>query len=183
MAPGVEVAQINSNKWAVSIRGFNGLYANKLLVLIDGRSVYNRLFSGVLWDAQDLMLEDIDRIEVIRGPGAAMWGANAVNGVINIVTKTRPTRRAGSSASAAATPIDREPSATAGPLGAARYRLYAQWTSRAESLIAPGRAPTMRPRASRRAFAPTGPRGLARSWWTAASRQAGCARSGPTSTR
>ena len=88
LAPGVDVAQINSNKWAVSVRGFNALYANKLLVLIDGRSVYNRIFSGVLWDAEDLMLDDIDRIEVIRGPGAAIWGANAVNGVINIVTRT-----------------------------------------------------------------------------------------------
>ncbi len=101
LAPGVDVAQINSNKWAVSVRGFNGLYANKLLVLVDGRSVYNRIFSGVFWDTEDLMLDDIDRIEVIRGPGAAMWGANAVNGVINIVTKaagrhagrTRPRRR------------------------------------------------------------------------------------------
>ncbi|HMB79991.1 MAG TPA: TonB-dependent receptor plug domain-containing protein, partial [Vicinamibacterales bacterium] len=88
LAPGVDVAQINGNKWAVSVRGFNGLYANKLLVLVDGRSVYNRIFSGVLWDAEDVMLDDVDRIEVIRGPGAALWGANAVNGVINIVTKT-----------------------------------------------------------------------------------------------
>ena len=87
LVPGVQVAQINSNKWAVSVRGFNALFSNKLLVLVDGRSVYNRIFSGVLWDTEDLMLEDIDRIEVIRGPGAAMWGANAVNGVINIVTK------------------------------------------------------------------------------------------------
>src|ERR1700694_5253087 len=87
LVPGVEVAQINSNKWAVSVRGFNALYANKLLVLVDGRSVYNRIFSGVLWDTEDLLLDDIDRIEVIRGPGAAMWGANAVNAVINIVTK------------------------------------------------------------------------------------------------
>src|SRR5471030_2740609 len=87
LAPGVDVAQINSNKWAVSVRGFNALYANKLLVLIDGRSIYNRIFSGVLWDTEDLMIDDIDRIEVIRGPGAAMWGANAVNGVINIITK------------------------------------------------------------------------------------------------
>src|SRR6185295_16777427 len=86
LAPGVDVAQINANKWAVSVRGFNQLYANKLLVLVDGRSVYNRIFSGVFWDAQNLMLDDVDRIEVIRGPGAAMWGANAVNGVINIVT-------------------------------------------------------------------------------------------------
>jgi len=87
MAPGVEVAQIDANKWAVSIRGFNDQYANKLLVLMDGRSVYTPLFAGVYWDVQDTMLEDIDRIEVIRGPGATLWGANAVNGVINIITK------------------------------------------------------------------------------------------------
>src|ERR1700732_2767838 len=68
LVPGVDVAQINSNKWAVSVRGFNAIYANKLLVLVDGRSVYNRIFSGVTWDAEDLMLDDIDRIEVIRGP-------------------------------------------------------------------------------------------------------------------
>src|ERR1700737_453701 len=79
LVPGVQVAQINSNKWAVSVRGFNDLYSKKLLVLVDGRTVYNRLFSGVLWDTEDIMIEDIDRIEVIRGPGAAVWGANAVN--------------------------------------------------------------------------------------------------------
>ena len=84
---------MNSSIWAVSIRGFNDLFSNKLLVLIDGRSIYTRVFSGVFWDAEDLVLEDIDRIEVIRGPGGAVWGANAVNGVINIVTKTaRDTR-------------------------------------------------------------------------------------------
>lgn len=87
MAPGVEVAQIDANKWAVSIRGFNDQYANKLLVLMDGRSVYTPSFAGVYWDVQDTMLEDVDRIEVIRGPGATLWGANAVNGVINIITK------------------------------------------------------------------------------------------------
>lgn len=87
MAPGVDVAQIDANKWAVSIRGFNDQYANKLLVLMDGRSVYTPLFAGVYWDVQDTLLEDIDRIEVIRGPGATLWGANAVNGVINIITK------------------------------------------------------------------------------------------------
>ncbi len=88
MAPGIEVARINSNKWAVSARGFNGAFANKLLVLIDGRSVYSPAFSGVYWDAQDVLMEDVERIEVIRGPGASLWGANAVNGVINIITKT-----------------------------------------------------------------------------------------------
>src|SRR2546427_8458859 len=88
MAPGIEVARIDENKWAISARGFNGRFANKLLVLIDGRSVYTPLFSGVYWDVQDTLLEDIDRIEVIRGPGATLWGANAVNGVINITTKS-----------------------------------------------------------------------------------------------
>lgn len=87
MAPGVDVARISSSRWAVTTRGFNGGFANKLLVLIDGRSVYTPIFSGVYWDAQDVMLEDVDRIEVIRGPSATLWGANAVNGVINIITK------------------------------------------------------------------------------------------------
>ena len=87
MAPGVEVARVDAHTWAISARGFNDYFANKLLVLQDGRSVYTPLFSGVYWDAQDTLLEDVDRIEVIRGPGAALWGANAVNGVINIITK------------------------------------------------------------------------------------------------
>lgn len=87
LAPGIEVAQINANSWSITARGFNGRYANKLLVLMDGRTVYTPLFSGVFWNLQDTLLEDIERIEVIRGPGAVMWGANAVNGVINIITK------------------------------------------------------------------------------------------------
>ena len=87
LAPGVEVARIANNRWAVSIRGFNGRFANKLLVLKDGRSVYSPLFSGVFWEAEDAILSDIERIEVIRGPGAAMWGSNAVNGVINIISR------------------------------------------------------------------------------------------------
>ncbi|HKQ30610.1 MAG TPA: TonB-dependent receptor, partial [Burkholderiales bacterium] len=94
LIPGVQVARIDGNKWGVSIRGFLGLagggnarLANKLLVLVDGRSIYDPLFGGTFWEAQDRMLSDIDRIEVIRGPGGALWGTNAVNGVINIVTK------------------------------------------------------------------------------------------------
>ena len=87
MVPGLEVAHIDANKWAISARGFNGRFANKLLVLIDGRTIYSQLFSGVYWDVQDVMLEDIERIEVIRGPGGTVWGANAVNGVINILTR------------------------------------------------------------------------------------------------
>ncbi len=92
MVPGLHVAGIDASSWGVCSRGFNGYFSNKLLVLIDGRTVYNPLFSGVWWDVQDVMMEDIDRIEVIRGPGATLWGANAVNGVINIITRhTRET--------------------------------------------------------------------------------------------
>ncbi len=87
MAPGVVVSRIDASKWAIGIRGFNGRSANKLQVLMDGRSVYNPIFSGVQWEQQDTLMEDIERIEVIRGPSAAGWGANAVNGVINIITK------------------------------------------------------------------------------------------------
>ena len=87
MVPGLDVAQINGSTWAISSRGFNDQVANKLLVLIDGRTVYSPLFNGVYWDAQEVPLEEIERIEIIRGPGASIWGANAVNGVINIITK------------------------------------------------------------------------------------------------
>jgi len=87
MVPGVHVAKIDSNRWAISARGFNGIYAGKLLVLIDGRSVYTPLYSGVYWDVQDVLLEDVERIEVTKGPGGTLWGANAVNGIINIITK------------------------------------------------------------------------------------------------
>jgi len=89
MAPGLDVAQIDNNQWAVSARGFNAQFSNKLLVLVDGRSVYQASTSGVYWDEQDIPVrQDIDRIEIIRGPGATLWGANAVNGVINIITKS-----------------------------------------------------------------------------------------------
>ncbi len=88
LAPGVQVAAIGSNKWAISIRGQADRFANKLLVLVDGRSVYSPMFSGVVWEALDIPLENIARIEVIRGPGASIWGANAVNGVINIITQS-----------------------------------------------------------------------------------------------
>jgi iron complex outermembrane receptor protein len=87
LVPGLHVARVEASKWAISSRGFNNLYANKLLVLMDGRSVYTPSFGGVYWNAQDMVLEDMERIEVIRGPGATLWGANAVNGVINIISK------------------------------------------------------------------------------------------------
>ncbi|MGV7222390.1 MAG: TonB-dependent receptor plug domain-containing protein [Nitrospinales bacterium] len=87
MAPGMQVARISSNIWAITTRGFNTRFASNLLILIDGRSVYQIVTSGVDWDRVDVVLEDVDRIEVIRGPGGTLWGANAVNGVINIITK------------------------------------------------------------------------------------------------
>ena len=87
LLPGVNVAQIDSSEWAIGVRGFQGKLSRSVLVLIDGRTVYTPLFAGVYWDMQDVMIEDIDRIELIRGPGGTIWGSNAVNGVINIITK------------------------------------------------------------------------------------------------
>lgn len=128
MAPGLQVAQLTANKWIVSARGFADLFANKLLVLVDGRSVYTPLFSGVFWEFQDMLMEDIERIEVIRGPGAALWGANAVNGVINIITK--PADRTVGTLVTAATGT-RYPLATGARVGdrigdKGSYRLYAK---------------------------------------------------------
>jgi len=88
LAPGVQVPRIDGDHWSISIRGFAGQFAKSLLVLIDGRSVYTPLYAGVYWDVQNVMMEDVERIEVIRGPGGTIWGANAVNGVINISTKS-----------------------------------------------------------------------------------------------
>jgi len=95
LAPGVQVARLSSGSWAVGIRGFNDEYSNKLLVLVDGRSAYNVFYTGVFWDTLNLPVDDIERIEVIRGPGAAMWGTNAVNGVINIITKSAKSTHGG----------------------------------------------------------------------------------------
>ena len=86
LAANLNVARIDPAQYAISARGFNNAVGNKLLVLIDGRTVYTPLFSGVFWEQQDVMLEDVERIEVISGPGAVLWGANAVNGVINVIT-------------------------------------------------------------------------------------------------
>ncbi len=87
MVPGMDVAQIDANTWAISARGFNARFGNELFVMVDGRSMYTPSFGGVYWEALDIPLEDIERIEVIRGPGGSIWGTNAVNGVINIITK------------------------------------------------------------------------------------------------
>jgi iron complex outermembrane receptor protein len=96
MVPGMDVSQINANTWAISARGFNEEFSDKLLVMIDGRSVYTPTFAGVFWDSLDLPLADIERIEVIRGPGGSLWGANAVNGVINVITKSAGATQGGS---------------------------------------------------------------------------------------
>ncbi|MFK7829527.1 MAG: TonB-dependent receptor plug domain-containing protein [Congregibacter sp.] len=132
MAPGIEVAQVDANKWAVSARGFQNRFANKLLVLMDGRTLYSPLFSGVFWDAQDTLIEDIERIEVIRGPGATLWGSNAVNGVINIITRDSR-RSSGTLLSVGAG--NQEPGKVSvrhgGALGdAGHYRIYAKHFSR-----------------------------------------------------
>lgn len=139
MVPGVQVARTDSNSWAISIRGFNNGLANKLLVLIDGRTIYNPLFGGVLWEAHNLMLEDIERIEVVRGPGGTLWGANAVNGVINIISKhTRDTQ--GNLTSAAygneeKGTLSTRQSGSFGDGGA--YRVYAKVFKQDESLKPP----------------------------------------------
>ena len=139
LAPGVQVSQVNANKWAVSIRGFNDMFANKLLVLIDGRSVYNRAFGGVFWDGQDVPLRDIDRIEIIRGPGGAMWGANAVNGVINVITRSAvDTQGVSLDLSAGTFERDRASLRYGGMAGRAAYRLFSQWSGYADAENAAG---------------------------------------------
>jgi iron complex outermembrane receptor protein len=142
LVPGVQVAQINSSKWAVSVRGFNGLYSNKLLVLVDGRSVYNPLFSTAMWDTEDLMLDDVDRIEVIRGPGGAVWGANAVNGVINILTRTAA-ETSGLLVRAGAGTFERSSTAVryGGTIANGAYRVYTQLTNHGDSDLPSQAAP------------------------------------------
>lgn len=140
LADNLEVAQISSNDWAISARGFNANLANKLLVLIDGRAIYTPLYGGVLWNVQDYPLADIDRIEVISGPGGTLWGANAVNGVINIITKSA-TQTQGAYAQVSAGNVLEEQ-------GVARYgwelannvymRVYGKYTGRGDELTEAG---------------------------------------------
>jgi iron complex outermembrane receptor protein len=139
LAPNLIVARADANQYAISARGFNNVLANKLLVLIDGRTVYTPLFSGVFWEAQDTLLEDIERIEVISGPGAALWGANAVNGVINIITRTAARTR-GTLATIVGGNLESGARARYG--GAAGdggdYRVYAKYFHRTNSELASG---------------------------------------------
>jgi iron complex outermembrane recepter protein len=139
LAPNLQVASLNAAQYAISARGFNNAIGNKLLVLIDGRTVYSPLFSGVFWDANDVVLEDIDRIEVISGPGGTLWGANAVNGVINVIT-----RPAAATQGAAATLVRSgsggyETARWGGQLGdAGHYRIYALTMDHADTRRADG---------------------------------------------
>lgn len=140
LAPGVEVARINSSRWSVTIRGFAGTYSNKLLVLVDGRSIYTPLFSGVNWEVEGPPLDEISQIEIVRGPGGSLWGANAVNGVINILTKhTKETE--GGLVTLTAGNKERAIASVryAGQLGEqARYRLYGQFAERDGLVTATG---------------------------------------------
>ncbi len=130
MVPGLEVAQVDSSSWAVTSRGSNGVYANKLLVLMDGRTLYTPLYSGVYWDLQDTDLSSIDRIEVIRGPGATMWGSNAVNGVINIITSKASATKGGAVDLVAGTIRDEATASYGGSLGEADYRAFVKYFDR-----------------------------------------------------
>jgi iron complex outermembrane receptor protein len=139
MAPGVEVARINGNRWAVTIRGFNSAYANKVLVLIDGRSVYSGTYSGVIWDQVSMPVEEIERIEVIRGPGGSVWGANAVNGVINIVTKPSQDTKGGMVVVGVGSSVSTDDTVRyGGDLGrSGSYRVFGRY-SRTADFYAPG---------------------------------------------
>ncbi len=141
LAPNLQVAQTGARSWAISARGFNAPFSNKLLVLMDGRTVYSPLFSGVFWDVQDTVLEDVDRIEVISGPGATLWGANAVNGIINIVTKDASETQ-GMLLSAGGGNEERAFGSIryGGGDGEKHYRVYAKYFDRDDALLADGAA-------------------------------------------
>ncbi|HEY0747781.1 MAG TPA: TonB-dependent receptor [Steroidobacteraceae bacterium] len=142
LADNLQVAQKNSHDWAISARGFNTSLGNKLLVMIDGRTVYTPLYSGVFWDAQDYLLEDIERIEVISGPGGALWGANAVNGVINIITKSaKDTQGVYAEAGRGSQPREFGGVRYGGALGAdTQFRAYAKYFDRGDEVLANGNA-------------------------------------------
>jgi iron complex outermembrane receptor protein len=139
LAPGTNVSRINANKWGVSTRGFNDLYSNKLLVLIDGRAVYRPLFAGVYWQSVDYPLGDLDRIEVVRGPGATLWGANAVNGVINITSKDASQTQGWSVGARAGTDDSFASARYGGKLDEETfYRVYGKYRHTAEGALVDG---------------------------------------------
>jgi iron complex outermembrane receptor protein len=140
LADNLEVAQINAHDWAISARGFNADLANKLLVLIDGRAVYTPLYGGVLWNVQDYPLSDIDRIEVISGPGGTLWGANAVNGVINIITKSARDTQGLHAEAAGGNKLDDQEELRYGaePTAGLYVRAYGQYTGRGDEVTTSG---------------------------------------------
>lgn len=142
LAPGVQVSRIDASRYAVSIRGFSGRWSSKLLVMQDGRTLYSPLFAGVYWEAQDLLLEDVERIEVIRGPGGTLWGANAVNGIINIITRDSAQTQ-GSHVEATAGTLEHGVAARhGGKLGEiGHYRAYAKFDRHDDLEIRGNRAP------------------------------------------
>ena len=150
LATSLHVARSTQGSWAISARGFNGTAADKMLVQIDGRSIYTPLFAGVFWDVQDVLLEDVDRIEVIRGPGATLWGANAVNGIINIITKPAADTQGGLVTAGAGTPLERSFGAVryGGAFGeasddtsaAGHYRVYGKGFDRGPLVFVSGRS-------------------------------------------
>jgi iron complex outermembrane recepter protein len=143
LAPNLQVARLNSGQYAISARGFNNAIGNKLLVLIDGRTIYSALFSGVFWDANDVVLEDVERIEVVSGPGGTLWGANAVNGVINVITKSASDTHGGLASATRSGHGGYETARWGGSVGdGINYRAYAlaldrSDTSRADGLVRP----------------------------------------------
>jgi iron complex outermembrane receptor protein len=138
LAPNLEVAQSGADGYAITARGFIDTLANKLLVLIDGRNIYTPTFSGVFWDAQDVMLEDVDRIEVISGPGGVLWGANAVNGVINIITKSSVETQGGLVAVGGGNREQRVSARYGGATESGHWRGYAQGTRRENTELPDG---------------------------------------------
>lgn len=125
LAPNLQVARMSAGQYAISARGFNNAIANKLLVLIDGRTIYSALFAGVFWDFHDVVLEDVERIEVISGPGGTLWGANAVNGIINVITRTAAATQGGLVSATRSHRGGREAARWGGRLGEAGHlRLY-----------------------------------------------------------
>lgn len=142
LAPNLQVARVDASTYAITARGFNGSSSNKLLVLIDGRSVYSTLHSGVFWDAQDTLLEDIERIEVVSGAGGTLWGANAVNGVINILTRKSGDTQGGLLSLRAGTTADRDAGMRyGGKLGEeGTYRIYGKRFNRDHTVTASGAA-------------------------------------------
>ena len=144
LASNLQVAQVNSHDWAITARGFNNTSANKLLVLIDGRVVYTPLHAGVFWDVQDTLLEDIERIEVISGPGTTLWGDNAVNGVINIITKTSKDSQGGLVTGTGGSELrDAGGIRYGGQVGAdVQFRAYGKYFGRDSSALPDGRQAT-----------------------------------------